>query len=49
MTPLVPTCLDLREATLQLKRTLQPYHVSNSYGLFRRMTGVGPRREAACR
>ena len=41
---MVPSCLRLRETTLRLQAFLQPLHVSNSYGLFRRMTGVGPRK-----
>ena len=40
---LVPPCFGLRERTLHLAATLRPYHASNSYGLFRRLTGVGPR------
>ena len=40
---LVPACGGLRDATVALHGALRPYHVSNSYGLFRRMTGVGPR------
>jgi hypothetical protein len=43
MTPLVPACFGLRDGTIALSETLRPFHVSNSYGLFRRMTGVGPR------
>ena len=46
MDVLVPETAGLRDATLALHRELAPLHVSNSYGLFRRMTGVGPRMTA---
>ena len=39
---LVPACGGLRTATIHLHAALRPFHVSSSYGLFRRMTGVGP-------
>jgi hypothetical protein len=40
---LIPATAGLRASTLSLHARLAPLHVSNSYGLFRRMTGVGPR------
>ena len=40
---LVPSAFGLRSAAVDAHAALRPYHVSNSYGLFRRMTGVGPR------
>ena len=40
--PLLPPLLPgLREGTQRASRALAPFHASNSYGLFRRMTGVG--------
>ena len=40
---LIPATGGLRASTLALHWQLTPLHASNSYGLFRRMTGVGPR------
>ena len=40
--PLLPPMLPgLPEATQRAARALAPFHASNSYGLVRRMTGVG--------
>lgn len=41
---LVPSVAGLRRATLAMHARLRPFHATSSYGLFRRMTGVGPRR-----
>ncbi|KAL1496713.1 hypothetical protein AB1Y20_014306 [Prymnesium parvum] len=38
---LIPPHLGLRAATTAAAAALRPFHASNAYGLFRRMTGVG--------
>ena len=42
--PTLPTVFALDQSTQRLADSLQPFHVSTSYGLFRRMTGVGQSR-----
>ena len=39
--PLLPSWGGLRDASTHIYEMLEPLHVSSSYGLFRRMTGVG--------
>ena len=40
---IIPAACGLRATTVRLHQGLRSYHTSNSYGLFRRMTGVAPR------
>lgn len=41
MVSMVPDAFGIRQNTMMLHNALEPFHASNSYGLFRRMTGVG--------
>ena len=43
----MPAYGGLRTLTVRLHEGMRPLHASNSYGLFRRMTGVGERDKAA--
>ena len=39
--PMLPSWGGIRSRSVELHAALEPFHCSNAYGLFRRMTGVG--------